>query len=628
MAEGLLEGMLGGEEEKPEPETPEALATAEAFAAAVVAMASRQDPGVARKTEDFLGAQTELLRVQKEHLKDEHDARLHFLRGQASEVDIRRFGLRLRVSFQLFLLVGACLIGVWIAIVIHDAVKSRSVVIDPFDAPPSLAADGLSDKVLASGLLDVLTRIQADTQTNAEHQALSNAWINDITIELPETGISIGQLERMLKARFGRDQHIGGDLVKTPTGGLALTVRGTGIPPRTFPGEAGDIDKLLTEAGEYVYSKSQPGLWAAYLSQKWFDRAISFSQEAYPTADPRERPNLLNAWGNAIASKGGDGANAEALRLFREAVRLKPDLWVGYNNIMAVLAALGDEEGVVRVGEQMLKIAGGRPGRAPEIIYQNYDQMVWDLSAEHAELIADMESNSRSGTNVSGVGTENLTLAQFDVWMHDVEAAALLLKTTPINEKSLSDVSTADFVRATITEEEGDLQAASREWNAFASTYSDPAVQANNTSYICDAAVTYEKTGQPAKSESALNAVGALTFVDCYRFRGDILDLRGDWMGAQAWYAKAVKLAPSIPSGYYSWGVALAKHGDLEGAIAKFKDANQKGPHWADPLKAWGDVLVKQGKISKALDKYDHALKYAPDWKQLKEAREAADHAS
>ena len=84
-----------------------------------------------------------------------------------------------------------------------------------------------------------------------------------------------------------------------------------------------------------------------------------------------------------------------------------------------------------------------------------------------------------------------------------------------------------------------------------------------------------------------------------------------------------MKVGPSIPSGYYSWGVALAKHGNLDGAAAKFKDTNQKGPHWADPLKAWGDVLVKQGKIKDALVKYDEALKYAPNWKQLKDAREA-----
>ncbi len=140
--------------------------------------------------------------------------------------------------------------------------------------------------------------------------------------------------------------------------------------------------------------------------------------------------------------------------------------------------------------------------------------------------------------------------------------------------------------------------------------------------------MTYEKTGQPAKPDAALKPFGNLTLVDCDRFKGDVLDLRGDWAGAKDWYAKAVKLAPSIPSGYYSWGLALVKHGDLDGASMKFKDANQKGPHWADPLKAWGDVRVKQGNAKDALAKYDEALKYAPNWKELKDVREAlAKHA-
>jgi hypothetical protein len=50
MADDLLGGVLGGEDEKPEVEAPQALAGAEAFAAAVAARLSGNDPGVARKT--------------------------------------------------------------------------------------------------------------------------------------------------------------------------------------------------------------------------------------------------------------------------------------------------------------------------------------------------------------------------------------------------------------------------------------------------------------------------------------------------------------------------------------------------------------------------------------------------
>jgi tetratricopeptide (TPR) repeat protein len=620
MAEGMLGGILGDEDEKPDVEATEALAGADAFAAAIAARLSSSDPEVARKTAVFLDEQAHLVKVQARHLEDEHEARLHYLRGQAREVDIRRFGLRLRVGFQLLIALIASVIGVGIAVMIRDAVTSRSVVIDPIEIAPNIAAQVPSGKIVAAGLLDVLTQIQAATRSSAEHRALSNAWTNDIAIEVPETGVSIGQLERTLKARFGHDLHIDGNLVQTVKGGLAFTVRGSGILPKTFIDEARDLDKLLTQAGEYVYGQSQPGLWAAYLGNERLDEAISFSRAAYATADPSERPYLLNYWANAIGSKGGEGANREGLTLYREAVRLKPDYWVGYNNIMAVLAGLGDEEGVVRTAEQMMKAAGGRPGRADESVYGNYDEMVWDLPAGRAGQIADMESHGGIGTaNIS----QNLTVAQMDVQMHDVEAGALRLKTTPVDNKNVPDVAQAAMARALLAEEEGDRKAAAQEWDAYAVAYANPTVSTSNPQDICYAAVTYEKTGQPAKADAALNAVGKLTLVDCYRFRGDLLELRGDWAGAQVWYAKAVKLAPSIPSGYYSWGVALAKHGDLDDAAAKLKDANQKGPHWADPLKAWGDVLVKQGKTKDALVKYDDALKYAPNWKQLKEAREA-----
>ena len=626
MAEGLLGGILGEEDEKPEVEAIEAAVGAEAFAAAVAAIASRQDPGVARKTEEFLADQSNILKIQAAHLKDEHALRLGALRGQKLEARLRRIGIRIRLVFQvLFALVGVA-IGAGIIVMIRDAVASRSVVIDPFEAPPALAAAGLSGKVVAAGLLDELTRIQAANRSSAEHRQLSNAWTNDIAIEVPETGVSIGELERVLKARFGHDQHIDGDLVTPPTGGLALTVRGTGILPKTFVSGSMDLGHVLTEAGEYVYSQSQPGLWATYLVEnKREDEAIRFCQTVYGKVDAAERPYLLNNWANAIASPGGERAVREALVLWREAVRLQPDLWVGYNNIQFALGALGDEEGVVQAGREMLKAAGGRPGRAPENVYQNYDLVVWDLSADHASNIADMESHGGLGTLVTAQAAESLTVAQFEIQMHDLNSAMLRLQTTAVDEKNLADVAQTAFDRALLAEERGDVPAAAREWDAYAAAFANPVISTAGPNTLCFAAVTYERTGQHAKADAALDSAGKLNFVDCLRFRGDVLDLRGDWAGAQAAYSKAVAIGPSLPAGYYSWGVALARHGDLPGASAKLKQANQAGPHWADPLKAWGDVFMRQGDHRQALQKYDEALKYAPNWAQLKAARDAAN---
>jgi hypothetical protein len=60
----MLGGILGGEDEKPEVEAPQALAGAEAFAAAVAARLSSSDPEVARDTSLFLKRQAQLLQIQ------------------------------------------------------------------------------------------------------------------------------------------------------------------------------------------------------------------------------------------------------------------------------------------------------------------------------------------------------------------------------------------------------------------------------------------------------------------------------------------------------------------------------------------------------------------------------------
>jgi len=622
MAEGVLGSVLGEEEESREAEAVDGAISADAFAIAVAERLCGHDPQVARDTCAFLREQTRLLKIQVDHLEDEHASRQHYLDGQAREVDIRRFGLRPRVAFQLFAALVAAFVGCGALFMVRDALASRQVVIEPFSAPPSLAPDGLNGRVVASGILDVLTQIQAASRSAIDHRSLSNAWTNQISVELPETGVSIEELQRLLKARFGHDQRIDGDLVKTAEG-LALTVRGTGILPKTFNGTAGELDGLMRRAGEYLFGQSQPGLWVAYLTNAGRDdEAIGFAQDAYAKVDASERPYLLNGWANAISDKGGEGALRQALPLYREAVRLNPFYWTGYNNIMYAQANLGDEEGVVQTGLQMMALAGGRPGKAPEFMYQNYDQEVWDLAAERASSIADMEATSGLGTLVPAVGAANLNIAQTEAQMHDTAAAELRLATTRVDPKHAPDVALAAMDRALIAEELGDFAGAARQWDIFAAAYADPAVATSNPPFICYAALAFEKTGQAAKADAALRPWGDLSFVDCYRFKGDLADLRGDWNGARQWYEKAVKLAPSIPSGYYSWGMALARHGELPGAADKFQEANARGPHWADPLKAWGDVLARQGRAADALNKYDQALKFAPNWKQLLQARQ------
>src|ERR1700689_1196134 len=253
MAEGLLGGLLQDDDDEPATAGgADTTVVAEAFAAAVAARLSGNDPGVARKTEEFLDKQSQLLEIQAKHLVDEHPLRLDHLGYQSQLLRGQRLGESFRIGFQVFIALPATVIGLGVALMLHDAIPSRSVVVDAFDAPAALADRGLTGKVVASGVLDELNRLQSATRTTAVKRELSTAWASEVKLAVPETGISIGEVSRVLKARFGHDLHINGDLVQTDAGALALTVRGDGIAPKTFTGAKDGLGKLTTDAAEYI----------------------------------------------------------------------------------------------------------------------------------------------------------------------------------------------------------------------------------------------------------------------------------------------------------------------------------------------------------------------------------------
>jgi tetratricopeptide (TPR) repeat protein len=576
----------------------------------LAAAAVKSDSELGQAVSAYFDKQSHLVEIQTEHLHEQRAVNLQLLK-------LKRFGERLRLGLQVFAILVASVIAIGAVILIRDAVTSRRVVIEPFHSPPGLVARGLDGTVVASGLLDELSRLQDATRSSVQRLDLASAWASQVKLEVPETGISLGEISRLLKERFGHDVHIDGDLVESPAGGLALTVRGIGVPARTFEGPAAKFGQLTVSAAEYVYSKSQPARWAYYLQDAGRnEEAIAFCRSSVGSVGKQDQPYLLNVWANAINNSGG--SPREALSLYRAALKLKPDYWIGYNNVVNELWILGNEEGAWRAGKLMLEAAGGRPGRAPELYYQNFDTLTWNLGAWLNSTIVDAEANAGAGT---GLTTSGPAIADIQARLHDLEAADLALKTMAEDPHDPSIGAVTHFVRSRLAAATGDTATALTEMEAFGVAAANPIVSTSYPGYKCWIAPAEEAGGHPDRADAVLSAAGA--FVDCYRFKADILDGRGDWAAAQTAYADAVALAPDLPASYYSWGLALARHGDLSGAEVRLKESNVRGPHWADPLKAWADVLAQQGRTREALSKYAEALRYAPNWKELRSTRDA-----
>src|SRR6185437_10844632 len=124
------------------------------------------------------------------------------------------------------------------------------------------------------------------------------------------------------------------------------------------------------------------------------------------------------------------------------------------------------------------------------------------------------------------------------------------------------------------------------------------------------------RRGEFAKAWATIGATPADCY-DCIRARGQIDALHGNWIGAQYWFDRAVKQAPSIPFADADWGQMLMARGDLDGAIAKFDAAHRKGPHFADPLELWGEALIAKNRSDLALARFEDASRYAPSWGRL-----------
>jgi tetratricopeptide (TPR) repeat protein len=565
--------------------------------------ALRADGGAgSEEARAFLRKHTELVDLQVKHFENDYM--------------LRRLGERVRIGIQILFVITGVVLVAGAGALVWSASRSESVVVDAFDAPPALAQRGETDRVVAGDVLDELTKLQSATRSAGAKKSLSGAWAGDIKVEIPDTGVSLGEVERLLKDNLGHDLHIGGALVQTPDGALALTVRGDGVLPKTFTGA--DLPTLTRQAAEYIYGEAEPYLYATYLiDMNRNSDAVAFLAQAYPRARDADRPDLANAWGNAFV---GLGRLLEAGEKYRLTISLNQHYWKAWSNLIGSLPLTEGEEAAYRAAAQMRALAkASPPDDQPLATYwENYELLVQDWGAEMRELQGDAALNNGAGAqnSIDGPG-----IADAAARLHDWQGVEKYLAASdPGDPITKAEVLLAAAYQAL---DRGDYAAAIAPLETFYKQWqSDPNVHYANPDQPCMLGLSYAMTGRTTEADAVFARMGR--WQSCYSYRADGLDHAGDWKGAVAAYRAAIALAPDLPFAFDRWGLALLRHGDLGGAAAAFKAANTRGPHWAEPLKHWGDVLLRQHRFAEAVAKYDEALKVAPHWDALNAARASA----
>ena len=207
----------------------------------------------------LINDQRRMLHMQMEEMREENPLKLSHLRW-------RRFTDQMKGALQIMTALVGLTAAVAVGAVVRNAAHSEGLIIESFSVPPDMAARGVTGQMVASQMLDRLTVMQDLTRSFRPARSYANNWGNDIKVEIPETGVSVGEIQHFLKNWLGHDTRISGEVYRTATG-IAVTARSGSNTGATFTGADSDLDALVQKAAEHVYSQTQPTRYANYLDR-------------------------------------------------------------------------------------------------------------------------------------------------------------------------------------------------------------------------------------------------------------------------------------------------------------------------------------------------------------------------
>jgi tetratricopeptide (TPR) repeat protein len=582
--------------------------TSPAAAALVLGRASRANKAIDAKAVAFLDEQTDLIRLQKEHLHEQRQLILSRLR-------LGRWKDRVTLTLQgLTVLVGLA-IAAAIGVMAWQAHEDHGLAIQAFSTPPDLAQRGLTGQVVAARVLDRLSELQAQTVSARPASTYANDWGDDVKVEIPETGVSLGELNRWLREWLGHETRVTGEVVHVATG-VSVTVRAGDAPGKTVTGAEGDIDGLVSQAAEALYAQTQPYRYAVFLaSHNRAGDALALYKSLAKAGSVEDRKWAYTGWATMLVREGD---NAEAAAIIDEGMRAGLDLYQSGGLATQNLAemALGHSQAGydnIRLQKKLSPNEAGNLIVSPEI-------------AKRIQVfaIAWYRGDKRTAAAAAGAlgdyGLEGLSSA---INLREESAEALILDHDVAGGLRLSR--SAGSIKGPLILVPAPLLALYElsDWPSLATGTEQLAAGLQSQGALSKdpiergarpvLAIAYARLGRIDQAK-AVAADLPSDCEPCLDARGWVAALAGDRTGSDRWFAAVERMAPEIPAYDSDWGEALLAEGDPGGAIAKLALAHAKGPNFADPLELWGEALMRKGDFASAIAKFAEADKDAPKW--------------
>jgi tetratricopeptide (TPR) repeat protein len=542
----------------------------------------------------FLRKQSRLIDLQTEHLHEQREVQL-------SHLKLSRFNELMQAALRVMTFVVGLAVVAVVAGMAWQAHLDRGVTIEAFSVPPDLAARGLTGQVVANRLLDRLSELQARTVTGRPASTYADDWGDDIKVEIPETGVSIGELNRWLRQWLGSQTRISGEVVRTPAG-LSVTARMTGASGgQSFDGSDAALNRLIQQAAEAVYMRTQPYRWAAYLASTGKpDEAVAAYAWLAEHGSPQDRAWAYVGWASILLERG---QNAQARDKALKALQFDPRINTAYIILNISNDVLGHDEEVLAGGRAELRMleAGHVEDATPRAVRQG---VAYLSRVVIPGRLSDYESAARESLpghpDLEGIGAAlpaGLDYVRDLVALHEVSAARRAPSAGGLAERAFIAIELEDWPTV--------LDLVKGAGPTSTRTFS-PVARAIWAEVLA-------RVGRRAEAQ-AMIATTPLDCAQCLATRGIISALAGDRTGTDRWFAEAARQTSSLPQWYEGWGRMLLRLGDADAAIDKARAAQERGPHWADPLELWGEALMAKRDYAGAVARFAEADKDAPRW--------------
>ncbi|MGD0865907.1 MAG: hypothetical protein ABSA49_10165, partial [Rhizomicrobium sp.] len=464
---------------------------------------------------------------------------------------------------------------------------------------------------------------EANVYTLRKPDSIAGNWGSNVKVQIPDTGISIDELSRLLHGWLGHETHVSGEVYRTADG-IALTVRVGANPSQTFKGREADLDASMDKAANALLKEIQPFVFTDLLARRGnLSGSFGLAQKLSVVGSAADRALAYTTMANILVIQG---RFRESIAPYARSIALAPDDTMPLFFATNADAALDHGEAfAAHIASSVHLFATAslddyRPEALANLI-PSARSMLAQTQGDFAEAVRNdriAETISFSDYDVQGAAVTVSDLARD----HDVEAARAILADHPQYSDGQAVIWIVDVeAQLPVTFVDADID----DWKDAAASLSSADRMALQSGRVNDArrsliwpwlAFAWAKTGNIANAE-ALVRMTPLDCTRCLEFRGRIAELGGDDAGAARWFARAVADAPSEPFAMTDWGSMLLQRGDTDGAIAKFRQANAIGPHFADPLEMWGEALARKNRSDLALAKFAEADKYAPNWGRL-----------